>query len=271
MRLLVGCSGFSYSAWSGHFYPPELPNSNWLSYYSKVFDFVEIDSTFYRIPNVVMTRKWSSNTPDDFRFAAKMPGALTHEKRLGEGIDASLRYFYEVMMPLKEKVASILIQLPPSLTKSEGFDKFKKMVLDDRFRHALEVRHESWFDDEVYEYLKQNNICLAWSQLAELRTPPVLTTDFAYLRLIGYHSIPDSIFGKVRSDRVKELRYWASQLKRVKGVGSMRLGIVAANNHYAGFGAATANTFRKMIDLPEGFYYKKAQFNQSTLLDYQSD
>ena len=245
-----------------------MPDSKRLEYYAKVFDFVEIDSTYYRIPNALTTLKWANATPDDFRFSAKMPGAVTHEKRLGTDIDSSLRFFYDAMLVIKDKVASILIQLPPSMSKSEGFKKLKAMPLDERFRHALEVRHNSWFDEEVYDYLKENKICLVWSQLAELQTPPVVTTDFVYLRFIGDRSIADSEFGKIQKDRAKEMQYWAGELKKAQKGKSIQFGIVAANNHYAGFGAATANTFRKMIDLPEGVYYEKAEKNQSSLLDY---
>jgi len=73
LKLYVGCSGFSYSVWSGHFYPPKLPENEYLEYYSKVFDYVEIDATFYRTPHVMTVTKWAKITPDNFRFTAKMP------------------------------------------------------------------------------------------------------------------------------------------------------------------------------------------------------
>jgi uncharacterized protein YecE (DUF72 family) len=125
LQLYVGCSGFSYSAWSNHFYPPDLANSKWLQYYGKVFDYVEIDSSFYKIPNVLTVKKWATKTPEHFKFTAKMPQAVTHEKRLGEGVESSLKYFYEAMWPLRSKLLCVLLQLPPSFTKNEGFKKLK--------------------------------------------------------------------------------------------------------------------------------------------------
>lgn len=253
--------------WSGHFYPPDLPNAKWLEYYSKVFDFVEIDSTFYRMPNVLTVKKWASATPENFRFSAKMPGQITHDNRLGDA-DSALWYFYDAMSTLKDKTAAILIQLLPTITKAEGFKKFKNLPLDERFRHALEARHKSWFDDEVYDYLKENNIYLAWPQLADIQTPPVLTTDFVYLRLIGDRSIAESDFGKIQKDRLNEMQYWADELKKAQKDKALKIGIVAANNHYAGFGPGTSNTFRKMIGSPEALYYENEQAKQPSLLDY---
>ena len=264
----MGCSGFSYTAWSGHFYPPELPKNKLLTYYSSVFDFVEIDSTFYRTPNVLTTTKWAKSTPENFKFTAKMPSAVTHDKRLGEGIDTSLRYFYAAMRSLKDKLAAILIQLPPSMTKDEGFKKLKTMPLDERLRHALEARHESWFDDEVCDFLRQNNICLVWSQRDEIATPPVVTADFVYLRLIGDRSISEDEFTKIHINRLGEMQYWASELKKVEKNSALKVGIVAANNHYAGFGPGTSNTFRKLIGLPESIYRELEQSKQPNLLDY---
>jgi uncharacterized protein YecE (DUF72 family) len=220
------------------------------------------------MPNVLTVKKWANTTPENFRFAAKMPGQITHDNRLGKGTESALHYFYEAMMPLKEKTTAILIQLPPTMTKQEGFKKFKNLALDDRFRHALEVRHKSWFDGEVYDYLKENDICLAWSQLADMQTPPVLTSNFVYLRLIGDRSIPESEFNKIQKDRLKEMHYWATELERVQTGHSLKMVIVAANNHYAGFGPGTANNFRKMLDLPEALYYENGQSKQPSLLDH---
>jgi uncharacterized protein YecE (DUF72 family) len=267
--LYVGCSGFSYSAWAGHFYPSDLPNNKWLAYYSKVFDFVEIDSSFYRIPSVLTVKRWAVDTPESFRFAVKMPQSVTHEKRLGEGSDRMLGYFYEAMSELEGKLGAVLIQLPPSMTKNEGLKKLKKLALDTRFRHAIEVRHKSWFDDEVYEFLKANDICLAWSQRVALQTPPVVTTDFIYLRFIGDRSIPDSAFGKIQKDRVKEMQYWAGEIKKLHGNKPLKSGFVPANNHYAGFGPGTANQFLQLLGENQRIWRdRQSESKQSRLLDF---
>jgi uncharacterized protein YecE (DUF72 family) len=164
------------------------------------------------------------------------------------------------MLPLKDKILALLIQLPPSLKISEGIEIMKQYLVHEldgnNSRHAVEVRDRSWFQDLAYNFFADNNICMVWSQLAELRTPPIATTDFLYLRFIGDRSIDKKDFGKIQKDRVVEMKKWSNKLKRVikeqkaARVKSINLAIVSTNNHYAGFGPETANMFRKMVGLP---------------------
>src|SRR6185503_3966976 len=130
--------------------------------------------------------------------------------------------------------------------KDEGLKKLQNIPFDKRFRYAIEARHKSWFDDEVYSFLKKSDICLAWSQLAEIQTPPVVTTDFIYLRFIGDRSIPEEEFGKIQKDRTEEMKSCAGIINKAAKRKKLKNGFVAANNHYAGFGPSTANMFRVM-------------------------
>jgi uncharacterized protein YecE (DUF72 family) len=258
LELYIGCSGWSYDAWLGHFYPANLDRKEFLKYYSDVFDFVEIDSSFYHPPNLFMAKRWASLTPDNFRFTAKFPRSITHEKRLAEP-EKELHYFFDVMRPLRRKLLALLLQLPPSFTAKEGLKKLEALIhnLDPDFRYAIEVRHKSWFDKQVYKLLSDNNICLAWSQLDTIQTPPELSSDFVYLRFIGDRSIDEKNFGRVQKDRLKELRLWSDSVRRVKN--KAKFAVVAANNHYAGFGPATANSFRKMVGLREAMWEEMKQ------------
>jgi uncharacterized protein YecE (DUF72 family) len=92
-------------------YPANSDHTDFLKYYSQVFDYVEIDSSFYRTPNLFMTKRWDRITPDNFRFTAKLPRAITHEKRLADP-EKELRYSFDMMRPLQRKLLSLLIQLP---------------------------------------------------------------------------------------------------------------------------------------------------------------
>jgi len=251
MEHFIGCSGWSYDAWLGHFYPSNLDRKDFLKYYSQVFDFVEIDSSFYNVPNLFMTKRWASVTPDEFKFTAKFPRLITHEKRLSSESETELHYFFDVMRPLRHKILALLLQLPPSLTAKEGLKKLEVLIhmLDPDFRYAMEVRHQSWFEKGVFHLLSDNNICLAWSQLDTIQTPPEQTSDFLYLRFIGDRSIDEKDFGMIQKDRLKELKMWSDSVRRAKD--KTKYVVVAANNHYAGFGPATANSFRKMLGLNE--------------------
>jgi uncharacterized protein YecE (DUF72 family) len=261
LQYYIGCSGWSYSAWQGPFYPANMNNSSsdWLRYYASVFDYVEIDSSFYRMSNLFTVKNWFKKTPEHFRFTAKFPKVITHDKRL-KNVSKELQHFHQTMLPLKDKTLALLIQLPPSLKITEGIENMREHLVpqldSNNFRYAVEVRDRSWFQDLAYNFFADNNICMVWSQLAELRTPPIATTDFLYIRLIGDRSINDKDFGKIQKDRSMEMKEWSTKLKRVirEQTGVRRknidLAIASANNHYAGFGPETANTFRRMIGLP---------------------
>ncbi|MGC1932426.1 MAG: DUF72 domain-containing protein [Candidatus Nitrosopolaris sp.] len=236
MQYYVGCSGWSYTSWHGPFYPPTVDNSDWLKYYSNVFDYVEIDSSFYRIPTIFMVKNWYKRSPHNFRFTAKFPKIITHDKRLKD-VDKECERFFEAICPLADKTLALLIQLPPSLHIFEGLERLRDLVpgLDNRFRYAVEVMHTSWFQDLAYNFFANNDICLVWSQLAEIQTPPICTTDFLYLRFIGDRSIQEKDFGRIQIDRVLEMEKWAANIKNVEEDEHIRLAIIAANNHYAGF------------------------------------
>lgn len=256
MNIYIGCSGWSYSGWKGTFYPKELESKKWLSYYARFFKFVEVDSTYYSIPSRFVVKGWKDKTPDDFRFTLKFPKEITHGKRL---LDAS-RYlipFFHALEPLVDKTLMLLIQLPPYLTKKNGYEYIENLVpnLDNRYRYALEVREPSWFDDGVCDFLKENNMSLVWSVLDDLTTPPMVTSHQIYIRFIGDRSISEMDFGKIVRDRQKEMKEYANHIIRMQqgdGIGQQQQQIaIAFNNHFAGFGPQSANEFLRLMDKPE--------------------
>ena len=254
MEFFLGCSGWSYDSWEGPFYTATVDIRERLSYYSHIFKFVEIDSTFYRIPSRYVVQNWARRTPADFKFTVKFPKVVTHEKRSDYSLNENISDFLEVMGPLQKKITAFLIQLPPWLDVTEGLKFLKNLEsqLDSSYRYAVEVRHHSWFNDLAFNYFKQNEFCLVWSQQDKLVTPPVMTTDFVYLRLIGDRSIFDKDFGKIQRDRQLEMRKWSSILNDVKNNEAIiKTAIVSANNHYAGFGPMTAKMFGEMMNLKE--------------------
>jgi uncharacterized protein YecE (DUF72 family) len=145
-----------------------------------------------------------------------------------------------------------LIQFPPSFKIKEGLEALGKydFYFDETFRYAIEVRHSSWFSDLAYNFFKDNNICLTWNQLDMIRTPPVITSDFVYVRFIGDRSISEKDFGTILKDRAAEMTGWANKLKEVHvHEHDVKTAMVAANNHYAGYGPETSNMFREMLGL----------------------
>jgi uncharacterized protein YecE (DUF72 family) len=237
---------------------------------------VEIDSTFYRIPNEFMVKNWAKRTPDNFRFTAKFPKVITHDKQLVD-VEDDVDLFLNNMEPLQEKTLALLIQLPPSLDIMHGLERLRNLLpfLDNRYRYAVEVRHHSWFQDLAYNFFVNNNLCLVWSQLARIRTPPIVTSDFLYVRFIGDRSIDEKNFGRIQKDRFFEVSKWAEEIKKVEN-GNVRgknnevsLAMIAANNHYAGFGPGTANLFRKMVGQSELSWEDQQQIQKHLQLRQQ--
>ena len=203
-----------------------------------------------------MVKNWYNRTPKNFRFTAKFPKVITHDKRLTDFDEDQLNYFFESISELKEKLLALLIQLPPSIQIVEGLDALRSILpyLDKGFRYAVEVRHRSWFQDLAYNFFKNNRMCLVWSQLADIKTPPIVTSDFVYGRLIGNRSIQEKDFGRIQIDRIKEMKKVALNFKKdpnENNLSGVKFSIVAANNHYAGFGPGTVNIFRQLIGLEE--------------------
>ena len=173
------------------------------------------------------------------------------------------------MIYLEDKILALLIQLPPSMGIIEGMNGLRDIIpeLDKRFRYAVEDRDSSWFQDLAYSFFANNNLCMVWSQLAGIRTPSIVTTDFLYIRFIGDRTIQEKDFGEIQKDRVSEMKKWARFLKRARDEEEQRdrlnLAIIAAKNHYAGFGPGTANTFRKMLDLSEVTWNENVQVSKT--------
>jgi uncharacterized protein YecE (DUF72 family) len=199
-----------------------------------------------------MVKGWAMKTPKNFKFTAKFPKVITHDKKLNN-VDDELELFFDAMAPLENKTLALLIQLPPSLQIHKGLEHLRELVpnLDPRFRYAVEVRHPSWFQDLSYSFFANNDICMVWSVLAGLQTPPVITTDFVYIRFIGDRRIQEKDFGRIQIDRIAEMQKWADKVKNLQEDKRVKQSIIAANNHYAGFGPGTANIFRNMLGLSD--------------------
>lgn len=125
-----------------------MDNKAWRPYYSQVFNYVEIDSTFYNIPSESTVRNWDRRTPPNFRFTAKFPKVITHDKKF-KNVEKDLELFYEWMEPLKDKLLALLIQLPTSYKLKEGLEPFSgyDFFFEGDFRSAGNLRYPSWFSD----------------------------------------------------------------------------------------------------------------------------
>jgi uncharacterized protein YecE (DUF72 family) len=214
----VGTSGWIYKDWVSRFYPKDLKDDQKLAFYASQFSTVEINYSFYRLPTAEAFRAWHNQVPKEFSFSVKLSRFLTHLKQLkvddrtNEGIDR----FASRACQLQDKLAVVLIQLPSSF-KADGekvsnlFNQFKaaEAKYGLRFRLAIEGRHESWFQPETIEQLKEHQIALVINSNPKQLWPTgqVVTADFAYLRFHGSQALYASNY----SD--EEISEWAEKIK----------------------------------------------------------
>src|SRR5579859_3998846 len=183
MNLYVGTSGYSYKEWKGTFYPEDLPEKKMLHYYGERFRTVEINNTFYRMPKPSVLEAWAAEVPGEFKFVLKASQRITHMQRLKD-TDDSVAYLLKVASALKEQLEPLLFQLPPYLKHDAARMKdFLKLLPPER-RSAFEFRHQSWFDAEVFDLLREHQavLCIAEAE-NDLEIPFVSTADWGYLRL----------------------------------------------------------------------------------------
>ncbi len=174
VNFWIGTSGFQYTEWKGNFYPEDLPTAQMLPFYAERFSTTEINYTFHRIPAPKTIENWKTLTPENFRFALKAPQKITHWSKLRDCAD-TLEYFLKVAGGLGERLGPVLFQLPPTFKKdADVLNSFLRELPD--MRAAFEFRHESWFDDDIFELLKSRNIalCIADTDTHELRRRKLL-------------------------------------------------------------------------------------------------
>ncbi|HEU0303411.1 MAG TPA: DUF72 domain-containing protein [Gaiellaceae bacterium] len=160
MSVRVGTSGWNYKSWRGTFYPRGVPARRWLEHYATIFDAVEVNATFYRLPKPGVPRSWADQTPDGFVFAVKGSRYLTHIKRLNDTTGGVERFFGAVEgLAAAGKLGPVLWQLPPNFRRD---DERLSSFLDGlpAWRHCVELRHESWFAEDVYALLRERDVAL---------------------------------------------------------------------------------------------------------------
>lgn len=183
MNLYVGTSGYSYKEWKGPFYPEGLPDKQMLRFYGERFRSVEINNTFYRMPKASVLEAWAAEVPADFKFVIKASQKITHFQRLKDCRD-SVDYLLDTVGVLKDRLGPVLFQLPPNLSKDAPRLRDFLALMSPQRRLAFEFRHQSWFDDEVFNILRgyQAVLCIAEAE-NDLEIPFFSTADWGYLRL----------------------------------------------------------------------------------------
>lgn len=229
--VYVGTSGYSYPEWRGTLYPERFPPGRMLPYYAERFRTVELNNTFYRMPTANAITTWDRETPGGFRFALKVPQRITHFARLRD-IAEPLRFLLDTVGGLGAKLGPLLLQLPPNFRKDTGRLGDCLALVPTLVRVAVEFRHASWLDEEVYAVLRGRNAALCVADTEDGTTPGVVTADFGYLRL------------RDRAYSQDELVRWARTAARAE----WRDAFVFFKHEESGTGPALASELVRLIE-----------------------
>ena len=246
----IGTMGFSYRDWVSVFYPQGLKPKEFLSYYSRIFHGVEIDSTFYGTPSRSTIIRWKNSVREDFKFCLKTPRLITHNSGLMNTRSLMIN-FVDTAKELGGNLGVILLQFPPSFTDAQ-YELLARFLgeLPSTVRYAIEIRHPSWYRDggeQLADLLKPHNICWASTVFPDLPERIIPTSDLFYIRWIGKHGRFQQ-HNLERIDRNAQMKNWykmilsqASSIMEVYG---------HFNNDYAGYAAGTAIKFLQIAGLP---------------------
>jgi len=261
-KIRIGACAWSFDDWRGAFYPPDLPNPQWLEFYANYFPAVEVDSTFYAAPSENTVRRWIEVTPAAFRFACKLPRDITHTRRLRD-CTTELNSFLRALEALASKLQVILIQLPPSFAPKDGKRILREFLsgLPRDFRFAIEFRHPGWHRPQFIHLLEKNHVCWAWADttpLNERNLAPFeflpLTTDFLYLRLLGDYATKYDVDGehvhryeKLLWKREAAIESWSLKIER--HLSKVRNVWAFVSNHFEGFAPETCQRLARRLGL----------------------
>ena len=204
-RYWIGTSGWVYRHWRGPFYPVGLKPSQWFEYYSRHFDTVELNNSFYRMPSENAWRGWAERAPHGFLFAVKASRFITHLKRLRPGAEPLLLLAGRAAL-LGEHGGPLLYQLPPNLARDDARLTEFLELLPPSHRHVVEFRHRSWFHEAVFDQLRRAGVGFCVFHMPQTETPRAVTADFAYVRLHGTDFLYSGRYSQ------EQLRDWAAWL-----------------------------------------------------------
>lgn len=238
MQIRIGCSGWQYRHWRGNFYPDDLPQKRWLDHYAEVFDTVEINNSFYRLPEEATFANWAARVPAPFTFAVKASRFLTHMKKLRDPEEPVQRFFSRARA-LGPHLGPVLYQLPPGFKLDRARLEHFLQVLPRGLRHVVEFRDPTWYVDDVYALLGRHGAALCLHDMPGSATGPVSVGRFVYVRFHGAQGRYDGSYPDERLGR------WAGWLSEQAAAGADVYAYF--NNDMGGHAPRNALTLRRML------------------------
>ena len=235
----IGCSGWEYKHWRGDFYPAELPTTRWFEYYAARFDTVEINNSFYRLPEESTFARWAERAPPGFVYAVKASRFLTHMKKLKDPEEPLDRLFSR-MRPLRPHLGPVLYQLPPNLKLDRGRLEYFLHSLPRGVRHVMEFRDPTWYADDVYALLQRYGVALCLHDMRRSATGRERVGPFVYVR---FHGPSGTYSGGYSDDRLAGWADWIRQQLTEK------VDVYAYfNNDVGGHAPRDAVTLRRFVE-----------------------
>jgi uncharacterized protein YecE (DUF72 family) len=241
-QIYIGTSGWHYKHWIGTFYPAETKPAAQFDIYKQHFNTVEINNSFYRLPSPETFIKWRQESPADFLFVVKASRYITHQKKLLEPEQTTVRFFENIKF-LKEKLGPVLFQLPPAWKVNVERLKIFLAALPDKFRFVFEFRNSTWYADEVIALLKKYNCAFCIYELAGHLSPAHVTADFVYVRLHGPGNKYQGSYTR------RQLEDWAEQCQTWRRQGLDVF--VYFDNDQEGYAAFNAVTLKELLKLSD--------------------
>ncbi|MFX1450193.1 MAG: DUF72 domain-containing protein [Promethearchaeota archaeon] len=244
-KIRIGCSGWSYPGemgWIGNFYPKKIPINKMFMFYSKIFNTVELNTTFYNLPKIGTVENWAMKSPEDFLFAVKFPQDITHKKIGKEPVDEEdLMPFFSVISPLEQKMGPILVQFPPSFEFNPELLEDILVLLPSTKKYTVEFRNLSWLTGKTFKILEEYHA--AYCIVDEPLLPPeiYITTDFVYIRWHGRRKSHwyDYLYSE------EELKEWVPKIEKLKDEVKNVYGYF--NNHPHGQAPTNCRQLLKML------------------------
>ena len=236
-KWFIGCSGFHYKHWKGIFYPEKLPQTKWFDFYCEHFNTLELNVTFYRFPQLSFLQTWYNKSTPSFRFAVKAPRAITHYKKFIDTERLISDFYNTIEEGLKEKLGTVLFQMPPRYDYTE--ERLERIIssLDKSFNNVLEFRHVSWWNAEVYKELSKKKISFCGMSHPLLPDDIIQNTSVLYYRM---HGVPNLYQSPYKIADLKKI------IDEVESSGKTKKAFIYFNNDIDGSAVKNA---KEMIEL----------------------
>jgi uncharacterized protein YecE (DUF72 family) len=251
VKISLGCAGWDYKDWVGSFYPKPLERNNHLEFYSKFFDIIEINSTFYNIPNKTTVNNWYNQVPQDFRFIVKVWQKITHSLN-DLDLDYLLSQFFSQLSPLRDKVLHFLLQFPPWFKFTDKHLAQLKLLSNElpaHFKYVIELRDNSWFKEEIVsEFIHGNQFILGTTYMPGIKAYYLNNQETYYIRLIGDREL--NVFNRIQRSQEENISDLLRNLHMLEGKSNIFEIFIIVNNHFQGNAPESINLLKKRLNLP---------------------